>query len=212
VHGDQPGSLLVLRASGQWNGSGLAGAAARRLQHDPPGCDAGQRAGHGVEQPPEADRDAPPEPVPFGHLATGYVRRVADVTHVKIDEIDAIEGFFEGIVFHRAAAGLGVRAFGVSIIDLAPGADEYPEHDHSEDGLGGQMFSERPQQLGQEEVYVALRGSGTLEADGRQFPIDQDHIARIGPDVKRKIVPGPDGIRLLALGGIPGQAYESSSL
>ncbi len=134
---------------------------------------------------------------------------MADVTHVEVDELDAIEGFFEGIKFHKAAAGLGVSSFGISIIDLAPGADEYPEHDHSEQGIGGQMFAKRPQQLGQEEVYVALRGSGTLEADGERYAIDQDHIVRIGPAVKRKIVPGPDGIRLLALGATPGEAYDS---
>jgi mannose-6-phosphate isomerase-like protein (cupin superfamily) len=131
-----------------------------------------------------------------------------DVTHVRIDEIDAIEGFFEGIKFHRAAATLGVNAFGISIIDLAPGADEYPEHDHSEEGIGGQIFAKRPQQLGQEEVYIALQGSGTLEADGEKYPLDQDHIVRIGPTVKRKVVPGPEGIRLLALGATPGQAYD----
>jgi mannose-6-phosphate isomerase-like protein (cupin superfamily) len=135
---------------------------------------------------------------------------VADVTHARIDEIDAIDGFFEGITFHRAAAGLGVSAFGVSVIDLAPGADEYPEHDHSEDGIGGQMFAQRPEQLGQEEVYVALRGSGTVVADGEEYPLDPDHIVRLGPAVKRKVVPGPEGIRLLALGGTPGRAYDGS--
>jgi len=133
---------------------------------------------------------------------------MADVTNAKIDEMDAIEGFFEGIKFHKAAAGLGVSSFGISIIDLAPGANEYPEHDHSEEGIGGQMFAKRPQQLGQEEVYIALRGSGTLEADGERYPIDSDHIARVGPEVKRKVVPGPEGIRLLALGAIPGEAYD----
>jgi hypothetical protein len=50
---------------------------------------------------------------------------MADVTHRKIERIDAIDGFFEGIKFHRAAAGLGVSSFGISIIDLAPGADEF---------------------------------------------------------------------------------------
>jgi mannose-6-phosphate isomerase-like protein (cupin superfamily) len=133
---------------------------------------------------------------------------MADVTHATIDEMDAIEGFFEGIKFHKAAAGLGVSSFGISIIDLAPGANEYPEHDHSEEGIGGQMFAKRPQQLGQEEVYIALRGSGTLEADGERYPIDSGHMARVGPEVKRKIVPGPEGIRLLALGAIPGEAYD----
>jgi mannose-6-phosphate isomerase-like protein (cupin superfamily) len=132
-----------------------------------------------------------------------------DLTHARIEEIDAIDGFFEGIRFHRAAAGLGISSFGISIIDLAPGADEYPEHDHSAEGIGGQMFAKRPQQLGQEEVYVALRGSGTLEADGERYPLDADHIARVGPAVKRKITPGPEGLRLLALGATPGQAYDA---
>jgi hypothetical protein len=88
-------------------------------------------------------------------------------------------------------------------------AEDYPEHDHSAEGMGGQMFAERPQQLGQEEVYIALSGSGTLLADGERYPIDADHLARVGPDVKRKITPGPDGIRLLAIGARPGQPYEA---
>jgi mannose-6-phosphate isomerase-like protein (cupin superfamily) len=133
---------------------------------------------------------------------------VAEVTHAGIGEIDAIEGFFEGITFRRAAAGLGVSSFGISIIELAPGANDYPEHDHSEEGIGGQMFAKRPQQLGQEEVYVALRGSGTLEADGEEYPLDPDHIARVDPGVKRKVVPGPEGIRFLVVGGTPGEAYD----
>jgi mannose-6-phosphate isomerase-like protein (cupin superfamily) len=135
---------------------------------------------------------------------------MADVTHMRIEDLDAIEGVLEGIKFHKAAASLGVSSFGISISDLAPGADEYPEHDHSEEGIGGQMFAKRPQQLGQEEVYVALKGSGTVEADGEQYPLDQDHIVRLGPTVKRKVIPGPDGLRLLALGGTPGEAYDAS--
>jgi mannose-6-phosphate isomerase-like protein (cupin superfamily) len=133
---------------------------------------------------------------------------VADVTHSRIDDLDAIEGVLEGIKFHRAAAGLGVTSFGISISDMEPGADEYPEHDHSEEGIGGQMFARRPQQLGQEEVYVALRGSGTLEADGESYPLDPEHIVRVGPSVRRRIVPGPEGLRLLALGATPGRAYD----
>jgi hypothetical protein len=134
---------------------------------------------------------------------------MADVTHTKIDEIDAIEGVLDGIKFHKAAAGLGVTSFGISISDLAPGATEYPEHDHSEEGIGGRMFAQRPQQLGQEEVYIALRGSGTLVADGEEFPLDADHVARVGPDVTRKITPGPEGLRLLAIGATPGQPYDA---
>ncbi len=130
------------------------------------------------------------------------------MNHVRIEEIEALQGF-DRVSLRRAAAALGVNSFGISIEELAPGADEYPEHDHAEDGIGGQMFAKRPQQLGQEEVYVALRGSGTLEAEGERYPLDPDHIVRVGPGVKRKVLAGPDGLRLLALGATPGEPYDS---
>lgn len=133
---------------------------------------------------------------------------MADVIHAKIDEIEALRGF-ERVSMRRVGAALDVNSFGIAIEELAPGADEYPEHDHSEDGLGGEMFSKRPQQLGQEEVYIALRGSGTLEADGERYALDPDHIVRVGPTVKRKVIAGPDGLRLLALGATPGEPYDS---
>ena len=133
---------------------------------------------------------------------------MADVEHRRIEEIDAVEGFFEGIKMHRVAADLGVTAFGISIIEMAPNADQAPEHDHSPEGIGGKLFAKRPNQLGQEEVYVALRGSGTVTLDGQDYPLDPKHIVRIGPTVKRKVVAGRDGLRLLALGGIPGSPYE----
>ena len=133
---------------------------------------------------------------------------MADIVHTRIEDIEALQGF-DRVSLRRVAAALGVTSFGVAIEELDPGADEYPEHDHSEAGIGGQMFAKRPQQLGQEEVYVALRGSGTLEADGEQYPIDPDHIVRVGPNVKRKITAGPEGLRLLALGATPGAAYDA---
>lgn len=134
---------------------------------------------------------------------------MGEVTPITVGEIEAISGVLDGITFHKAAGALGVTAFGISIVDLEPGADTYPEHDHSEEGIGGQMFAERPQQLGQEEVYFALRGSGTVEAGGESFPLDVDHAVRVAPEVVRKVVPGPEGLRLLAIGGTPGQPYET---
>lgn len=134
---------------------------------------------------------------------------MGDVTQITVGEIEAISGVLEGITFHKAAAALGVTALGLSIVDLEPGADTYPEHDHSEQGIGGRMFARRPQQLGQEEVYFALRGSGTVEAEGESHPLDADHAVRVGPEVVRKVIPGPEGLRLLAIGGRPGQPYET---
>jgi hypothetical protein len=134
---------------------------------------------------------------------------MGDVTAITVGEIEAISGVLEGITFHKAAAALGLTAFGLSIVDLEPGASSYPEHDHSEEGIGGRMFAQRPQQLGQEEVYFALRGSGTVVAGGESHPLDVDHAVRVGPEVVRKVLPGPEGLRLLAIGGRPGQPYET---
>jgi hypothetical protein len=128
---------------------------------------------------------------------------MTDYAHTKIEEIDAISGVLEGLTFYKTAGGLGVESFGISIVDLEAGATDYPEHDHSPDGIGGQMFAERPDQLGQEEVYVALRGSGTIEIDGESHPLDADHLARVGPGHKRKVLPGPDGLRVLIVGATP---------
>ena len=134
---------------------------------------------------------------------------MADLNHERIEDLEQISGHFEKVSLRRAGAGLGVSAFGMSIVELGPGADEYPEHDHSPDGLGARMFEKRPDQLGQEEVYIALRGSGTLEADGERIELDPDHIVRVGPEVTRHVVAGPEGLRLLAIGAAPDRAYGS---
>ena len=126
------------------------------------------------------------------------------MTHKRIDDIDVVEGFLEGrgFRFHRARAGVGVSSFGLSIIDMPPDSTDYPEHDHSTEGIGPP-----PEQLGQEEVYVALRGSGEIEVDGDRYPLDSEHIVRVGPSAKRRPLPGTEGMRLLVIGGIPGKVY-----
>jgi hypothetical protein len=37
--------------------------------------------------------------------------------------------------------------------------------------------------------------------------LDEEHMARVGPAAKRKVWAGPEGMRLLVLGGVPGQVY-----
>ena len=43
-------------------------------------------------------------------------------------------------------------------------------------------------------------------------PIDPETMVRVGPEAKRKIWPGDEGIRLLALGGCPGHAYKAPDI
>lgn len=117
-------------------------------------------------------------------------------THA-VKNIDEMEAVFRG-AFKRARAELGVESFGMQIIDMPPNYENYPEHDHEQDG--------------QEEVYVTLRGSGEIEIEGERFLIDEDHVAKVGPGIKRKVWPGDEGLRILVLGGTPGQIYEPSDL
>lgn len=126
-----------------------------------------------------------------------------DITHAKIEELEAVD-FLEGFTFRRAGRELGVTPFGMSIIDMPPDTTAYPAHDHHSEGPGNPPAH----QLGQEEVYIALRGSADIEVDGQRYPVDADHIIRVGPTARRAILPGPDGVRLLALSGVPGQAYD----
>jgi len=115
---------------------------------------------------------------------------MSDYTVKKVDEMEAV---FSG-AFKRARAELGVESFGMQIIDMPPNYENYPEHDHAEDG--------------QEEVFLALRGGGEIEIDGERFPLDPDHVARVAAGTKRKVWPGEEGIRILVLGGNPGGDYE----
>jgi hypothetical protein len=112
----------------------------------------------------------------------------------KIDEMEAVYGG----AFKRARAELGVESFGMQVIDLPANFDGYPEHDHAEDG--------------QEEVFVALRGGGEIEIEGERYPLDPDHIARVASDVKRKVWPGEQGIRMLIVGGVPGGPYDAPEI
>ncbi|MET0304779.1 MAG: hypothetical protein ABW196_00950 [Solirubrobacterales bacterium] len=114
-------------------------------------------------------------------------------THA-VKKIDEMEAIYMGS-FKRARAELGVESFGMQIIDMPPNFENYPEHDHAEDG--------------QEEVFMALRGGGEIEIDGERFPLDGDHVARVSAGTKRKLWPGADGIRVLVLGGVPGEVYEA---
>jgi uncharacterized cupin superfamily protein len=118
---------------------------------------------------------------------------MTDYTAKRIEEMEA--GF--GGAFKKVRAELGVEAFGVQILDLPPNLEQFPEHDHVASG--------------QEEVYVTIRGTGSIDVDGERVDLDPETIIRVGPAAKRKIYTGPDGMRILAIGGVPGAAYTPSA-
>jgi uncharacterized cupin superfamily protein len=115
---------------------------------------------------------------------------MADVTVKGIDDFEAI---YLGS-FRKVRAGLGVTSFGIQVFDLPPNFDQYPQHDHGEDG--------------QEEVYTALSGSATLLVDGEEHRLEPGVFARVGPGQNRSILTGSEPVRILAIGGTPGRPYE----
>ena len=117
---------------------------------------------------------------------------MADVTVKHIDELDSAEG--KGRFFF-ARKGLGVTSFGINVERWPAGYEDYPDHDHEKDG--------------QEEVYFVVEGSVTVQAGDEAFELTLGTFARVGPGQKRKLLPGDDGVTLLALGGKPG-SFEAN--
>ena len=117
---------------------------------------------------------------------------MADVTVKHIDELDSHDGKGR---FMFARKGLGVTSVGMNVQRWPAGYADYPDHDHEKDG--------------QEEVYFVVEGSLTLHAGDEAFELTPGTFARVGPGQTRKIVPGGDGVTLLALGGKPG-SFEAS--
>ena len=119
---------------------------------------------------------------------------MSDYTAKRIKDMEA--GFGGGFV--KARAELGVTAFGFQVIQLPPDYTDYPEHDHAESG--------------QEEVFLAIGGSGWMDIEGERVDLDSEMFVRVGPEPKRKVHSGPDGLRLLVIGGAPGEAYKVSPM
>lgn len=125
---------------------------------------------------------------------------MADITVKHVTDIAAYEGpnTIPGIRFRPARAALGVTAWGMNVIELAPNVSAYPEHDHEGDG--------------QEEVYVVLEGSATLHAGDHTQPVRVGDFVWVPPAVTRKFVTTSEGVRLLAIGATPGKAYEVGAM
>ncbi len=115
---------------------------------------------------------------------------MSDYTTKHIKDMEA--AFGGGFV--KARGELGVTSFGMQVIQLPPNYEDYPLHDHAESG--------------QEEVFLALKGSGWMEVEDERVELEPEVFVRVGPEPKRKVFAGPEGLRMLALGGTPGAAYE----
>ena len=87
--------------------------------------------------------------------------------------------------FVRLRAELGVTSFGLNQIVL-----------HA--GQRGRIHAHERQ----EEVYLVLEGTLTLLIEGEPHVLGPDHLARVGPEIRRQLTnPTSERVVLLALGG-----------
>jgi hypothetical protein len=115
----------------------------------------------------------------------------------KSSAIDDLPDMWDGFM-RMVRPGLGITAFGANIMNLPP---DYTTRSHDESSSG------------QEELYVRLAGSGwiVLDGSGERLPLDDEHLAAVGPGVGRALASGPDGLRVLCVGSAPGRGYEPPS-
>ena len=108
-----------------------------------------------------------------------------------IDELPTLWDGFAKLV----RAGMEIEAFGANIMDLPP---DHRTRSHDEADSG------------QQELYVALRGSGAVLIGGESLPLDADHLVAVDAGTARVLSSGPDGLRVLCVGGVPGGVYSPS--
>jgi uncharacterized cupin superfamily protein len=113
---------------------------------------------------------------------TGYAAR-------PIDDLPTLWDGFAKLV----RAGLDITAFGANIMDLPP---DYSTRSHDESDSG------------QQELYVALRGSGSVDIGDERLALDADNLVRVNAGTERVLSSGPDGLRVLVIGGVPGGVYQ----
>jgi mannose-6-phosphate isomerase-like protein (cupin superfamily) len=117
------------------------------------------------------------------------IRTMSGYSAKSVDELPTLWDGFAKLV----RTGLEITAFGANIMDLPP---DYSTKSHDESDSG------------QQELYVALRGSGSVDIDGERHPLDADHLVCVNPGTARSLSSGSEGVRVLIIGGVPGGVYE----
>jgi mannose-6-phosphate isomerase-like protein (cupin superfamily) len=109
-------------------------------------------------------------------------------------DVNQLEGEGPGGAVRFVRRRLGVRAFGINWFELGPDVVGRA-HDESE--------------TGQEEVYVVVRGSGTMTVDGETVVLRPGVIVRVDAESHRVPTAGDSGLTFVAVGSPPVAPYEA---
>jgi mannose-6-phosphate isomerase-like protein (cupin superfamily) len=108
-------------------------------------------------------------------------------------DVNELEGEGPGGAVRFVRRRLNATAFGINWYELGPG-QVGREHDESD--------------TRQEEVYVVVRGSGTMAVDGEVVALRPGIFVRVDPDSVRVPTAGDAGLTFVAVGSPPGGTYE----
>jgi len=111
---------------------------------------------------------------------TGAREPIAGGVSYRVFDTSAVEGRRKLV-----ARELGARAVKLNQFDSEPNQAGF-EHDERESG--------------QEEIYLALRGSGVLRVEGREVPLEPGRYVLVPPEATRQVVAGPDGFSYAVVG------------
>lgn len=108
---------------------------------------------------------------------------MADYTKINFQDLDPGENDRSRKRFARSH--LNSRDLGVTLWEYAPDYRSPNAHSHGS----------------QEEVYVVIEGGGRMLLDGRVENLKQWDVIRVAPAVVRAFEGGPDGLKLIIVGG-----------
>jgi hypothetical protein len=116
-----------------------------------------------------------------------------------VAQLDELEEVNDGrCPWRPVATQFGIGSFGVNAWTAREAGDRIiNEHDESEPDSD-------------EELYLVLRGRATFELDGVHVDAPVGALVFAPPGVKRTATAAEPGTTIIAVGGVPGKAYEPS--
>ena len=120
----------------------------------------------------------------------------------RVARLEQMEEIDDGREPYRAVRHhLGITAFGVTAWTGRKVGDRIlNEHDETDTDTGDRN----------EELYLVLEGRARFELDGEPVDAAAGTFVFVEPDVKRTAFAEEPGTTIVAIGGVPGKAYEVS--